>query len=92
MPPIASVRRHKAQHERAGRATISPQSCPLYVAHVLPEPWNSREVSDLLGPQAGGAPPRPLRQSDILGLEGLAPAAQEVGKPNSIHILIVVAY
>lgn len=30
------LRRHKAQHERAGRATISPQSCPLYVAHVLP--------------------------------------------------------
>ena len=48
------LRRHKAQHERARRASNQPsESCPLYVAHVLPErPWNSREVGDLLGPQA----------------------------------------
>jgi hypothetical protein len=46
---------------------------------------SSAEGGDLLAAQAAGTPTASAGQSDILGLQRLAPGAQEIGKLSAVH-------
>ena len=70
--------------ERRDRLARGPGAAPL-LDPCVKVGRHRRQPGDLLAAQSGGAASAPGRDADIVGLEGFAAAAEEIGEVFAVH-------